>query len=261
MIKRLIFKLLCNSLTGTCIRRLCGSRVPDVRWRGYRFNLADTAIAPRFVASVYWGFYESAEGRLIERHLSDQFDVVELGASIGVISSHIAAKLGSGRKLIAVEPNPNLLPTLKCNIDRHLASGASAIIENAAFSTSQTAVALRIGDDTDHTATQIHKVRLADDDSIVVSATSLSAIVQRQQLEIFTLVCDIEGAEIELLRHDVDALYNCQDLFIELHETTDDRHYAVGDLVQLIEQAGFQRIDSHGNAFYFSRLSHRSPKT
>ncbi len=105
--ERLIFKILCNPFTGTCIRLLMGNHVPDVRWSRFRFNLADTSIAPRFVASVFWGFYESAEGRLIERHLSDQYDVVELGASIGVISSHIAAKLGRGRKLIAVEPNPN----------------------------------------------------------------------------------------------------------------------------------------------------------
>ncbi len=66
MIKRFIFKLLCNSVTGACIRRLWGSRVPDLRWKGFRFNLTDTMIAPRFVASVFWGFYESAEIRLIE---------------------------------------------------------------------------------------------------------------------------------------------------------------------------------------------------
>ncbi len=93
---------------------------------------------------------------------------------------------------------------------------------------------------------------------MIVPATSLSAIVERQQLGKFTLVCDIEGAEIELLRHDSTALDNCQDLFIELHETSDDRKYAVSDLVELIEKAGFQRLDSHGNAFFFSKLANRS---
>lgn len=253
MIKRLIFQALCNSLTGSLIRRLTGSRVPNVRWKRYRFNLTDTVIAPRFVASVFWGFYESAESRLLERHLSGNHDVVELGASIGVISSHVAAKLEAGTKLVAVEPNPNLLATLKCNVERHLPIGASIVIENAAFSTSRASVALRIGDHKDHTATQIHDVDVADTKSLVVPATSLSAILARQNLDKFTLVCDIEGAEIELLKYDLSALDNCQQLFIELHETTDERRYSVQDLVELINQAGFQCVDSHGNAFYFSR--------
>lgn len=221
--------------------------------------MADRAIASRFVASVFWGFYESAEIRLIERHLSKQTDVVELGASIGVVSSHIAARLGQGHRLIVVEPNPTLLPTLKSNIDRHLADGASAHVEHAAFSTSQTSVALCITDNRDHTATQISDISKANAKSIIVPAMSLTAVIERHNLVDYTLVCDIEGTEIALLQYDMNALDRCQHLFIELHETTSDRRYSVADLIQLIETAGFQLEEAQGNAVYFSKRP-RQPK-
>ena len=72
---------------------------------------------------IFWGFYESAELRLIRKHLPATLDVVELGGSLGVVAAHIGQRLEPGRQLISVEANPALIEALRTNITRS-ASGA-----------------------------------------------------------------------------------------------------------------------------------------
>ena len=65
---------------------------------------------------LYWGLYESAEIRFVQRYVGDDVDVVELGSSLGVVSCQIASQLSGDTRLVCVEANEEMLPTLRRNI-------------------------------------------------------------------------------------------------------------------------------------------------
>ena len=70
------------------------------------------------------------------------------------------------------------------------------------------------------------------------------------------MICDIEGAEIEILLKDKEALNNCKFIFIELHKTKLlNIEYSVEDLHGLIESNGFKLEDRYGSVFYYSKFN------
>jgi len=83
-LKLLIAKILCSSLMGVCINTIFRGVLPLKGCRFYVKNL-DSKIK----ASIFWGIYESAEIRFIKKYIDDQYDIVDLGSSIGVSSVFI----------------------------------------------------------------------------------------------------------------------------------------------------------------------------
>ena len=80
------------------IKGIFGDSLPDIRWRGFRFIVTRDGISDRNRAMIFWGFYESAEIRLIEKYFDGKTDVIELGSSMGIVSTHIAKKLVAGKR-------------------------------------------------------------------------------------------------------------------------------------------------------------------
>ena len=253
MIKRLLFKMLCNSVTGSAVTTIFGDRIPDLRWPGYRFIVNRTSVTKRHIASIFWGFYESAEIRLIEGHLTQHTDVVELGGSIGVVSSHIASKLGEGRTLVTVEANPRLIDAIRTNAGRHLKKNANFFAENCAICYSADSVDLRITDN--NTETRVLNEGSEGKGTLTVKACSLAAVVERYGFDNFALVCDIEGSEIEIFMNESVCLKKCKQLFVELHATSyKGGSYSVADLVTIIrERHSFTEVEHHGPVYYFKR--------
>jgi len=86
-------------------------------------------------------------------------------------------------------------------------------------------------------------------------ATTLLEIINNEKLEDFSLVCDIEGSEIELIVLDSEALKRCRDLFIELHEAEyNNIHYTPDDmLAKLVNDHGFKLFARQGAVFYLAK--------
>ena len=60
-----------------------------MRWSGYSFNVSPREMPKRIIASIFWGFYESAEIRLLNKYFKGDSDVIECGASSGIVSAFI----------------------------------------------------------------------------------------------------------------------------------------------------------------------------
>src|SRR5690349_13747309 len=96
---------------GIAIGKLFDERIPS---RGLRIE--SRGLAPEVKSQLLFGTYESAEIRAVHRHLRSDLDVIELGASIGVLSCHIRRKLAMDRHLYAIEPDPNLVKSIEENL-------------------------------------------------------------------------------------------------------------------------------------------------
>jgi FkbM family methyltransferase len=191
-------------------------------------------------AMLFWKMYESAELRFVKKYMDSSYDVVELGGSIGAISIQIGRKI-KGRKLISVEANPSLLKIQREN----LAANGIANFEqiNAAYGSEKQSVWFALGEE--NTLGKIGEEGKGN--GFLVETISLSAIVKAYGLSDYALVCDIEGAEIDLLLHEQEALRMCKLMVIETHETVDqNRRYSAEEMKTMLLQMGFELIDQQG---------------
>ena len=86
--------------------------------RGCVLDTSSARIKDKTKAALYLGLYERAEIDQTRAFVMDNFDVIELGSSIGANSTQILQKMGKNKKLIAVEVDPELCEIIKKNIDK-----------------------------------------------------------------------------------------------------------------------------------------------
>ena len=232
-----VARQLCRPLVGRLVGAATGERV---RCRGAVIDTASALVLPEVKASLYWGLYESAEIRFVQRHLPSDLDVVELGASIGVVSAHVARRLDPGRRLVCVEPNPGLHGVIERNVALNAPAVALRVVHGAVAyggPSVRFAVAKR----------NIDSRIAGSGEGVEVPAVRLGELLRREGLGDFALVSDIEGGEAALLAEDGAALARCRLVIAELH-ATEHRGRAVGvdDLVAALAGLGFTIVDRHG---------------
>lgn len=236
-LKIFLVRNLLSEFVGSLILKIYGDRIP-YKIFGRRIKV-DEKISNRVVASIFWGFYESTEIKFLNRYFSGSRDVIELGSSIGVVASYL--KQGDGSKLICVEADSDLIPLLRQNLNVHKGHGYK--IENAAVWSREGYINFRKGVDSisgniatvDTTGTQ------------KVPTLSLSNVIRKYKISDFDLICDIEGAEVDLVINDQNALENCNFLLLEAHQVKhSSRTYSWSSVVKLFTDAGFILIEQQG---------------
>jgi FkbM family methyltransferase len=255
MIKRMISRVLCNGVTGRLILLLYQHKIPNLRYPHFRFDLREANMDKKLIAAIFWGIYESAEIRFVEKYFKGEVDAIELGASCGVVSSHIVSKLqGNKRRLIGVEANHSLSKTWQSNVAVHNVNGADVLFLNRAISYHGDSVKFALSSNT--TESKIATSDVGENEYIEVSSITLSRLIQEYQISNdYALFCDIEGAELQLFLNEDNSLKKCKYLFIELHESNEQGiYYSVDDLNLLIQKRGFKLIDRHGPVFHYRQL-------
>jgi FkbM family methyltransferase len=237
MAKVLVARQLCRPAIGRLVAAATGDRVLN---RGATIDTGSPLVLPEVKASLYWGFYESAEIRFVQRYLPADLDVVELGASIGVVSAHIARRLAKGRRLLCVEPNPGLHGLVERNVGLN-ASGVALRMVHGAVAYGGSSVRFAVA------RKNIDSRIAVDGDGVHVPAVRLGALLQQEGLGDYALVSDIEGGEAALLAEDGGALARCRLVIAELHATEHGgRAVSVEDLVCSLVGLGFSIVDRHG---------------
>ena len=95
---------------------------------------------------------------------------------------------------------------------------------------------------------------------MTVPACSLRQITANHELDHFSLVCDIEGAEAEFILGDPEALAGCDQCIIECHNTTHlDRWVSVDELLEVLtNRLGFSLVDQRGRVCFLRRDTRQS---
>jgi FkbM family methyltransferase len=246
--KTALAQVLCHPAMG----RLLGACFHDrIRCAGLQFDTSSPRIAPSSKAALFWRLYESAEIRYVDKWLSPDLDVIELGSSIGVVSSHIRRRLNPERRLICVEPDSELsklisvnlrLNRLDHNVDVlnwavHYGWGGSTVLFSPGHSNTTGCV---VGSGAEGTS---------------ITVATLSDLLRRYAISAYALVADIEGSEAGILLCDSDALRNCQQVIIELHDTNFGSLPMSADaLCARFIELGFLLRARHGPVCVFGRI-------
>lgn len=245
--KKMIARLLQSRIISQIILRAYRRRIPH---RGARIDVPESVHS--FIASsLFFHLYESAEIRMIRKHLSTNYPVIEFGSSIGGVSCEIARKLAGSNKLICIEANPSLIGCLKLNLARN-AHGTIFFIKNAmACGTQTTTGSFQISDNS------LISKHIEGQTGLNVNATDIQQIIIENNITAFSLVCDVEGAEVDIFQPPCAGFEHCELLIIELHEVKRrEITYSFSALVALIQNnTNLQLIEQYGSVFVFSRNS------
>jgi FkbM family methyltransferase len=234
-----------NHITIRVISFLLRQRIP---FHNLIIDVSDKVISPMTKALIYWGSYEKRETIFVQKYLTGTEDIVELGSSIGVIGSIISQKQTQG-KYISVEANPELINANKKNLALNRKS--DYVLLNRAVDYANKTISFTSSANT--LAGKIDRKNL-NASAITVETITLNEICTTYNLTNFTLVSDIEGAEITILIKDGAALKKCEKMIIELHNTEyEGIIYSIPDLVTMIINHNFSILDQYESVFVFQR--------
>jgi len=245
-VKARLAQFLSHPILGALISFAVQNRI---RNKGVVIDTSPPAFTPIVKAQLAFGIYESAEIRFVRKYLAGCSRVLELGASLGVTTSHILDVAALGAEVVCVEANPHLLATLQATTARaaertgtrvktiHGAVPADPHIHSPA-------VVLTLGGS--HLGSHVGSPEAGDPGrQLSVPTVDLAEIVRGWTD--YALVCDIEGAEAALILTAQPLLTCASRLVIELHETTyQGAAVTVANLRDALLNMGFLPLEERG---------------
>jgi FkbM family methyltransferase len=245
MIKKLkiiIVNLLTCQIIGRLIAKFYNNLIP---YYGVTINTSKISNY-KTKALIFWKLYEKAEIHFVKKYITEKYDVIEFGSSIGVVSS-ILGKIINEKKLICVEANPNIIPILENNLKiNHIKN--FKIYNCALGNPSEKTSNFEFG-----SSNTTGKISSALDNNALVENITLQKIIKQNKIGKYNIVCDIEGAEYFLIKYNFKELEKCNILIIEVH---DFKHESINvtsdDIITMIcWKTNMTLIDKKGNVLVF----------
>ena len=214
---------------GRCVRLL-----GTVRVEGCRFDVSSPLISNELKCRVFYGRYERTERELLRRHLPAGSPVVELGGGMGLVACIVNRRLQHPDQHVVVEANPQMLPLIERN--RGLNSSRFELV-HAAIGYDGDRMTLRLGEDLLGS-----RFQAADDGDVQV--IQLRDILDRRGFGTCTLICDIEGGEIDLVEHEIETLRSRVGLIVLEEHPEYCREDVRAGMFKLLTRSGFESIDA-----------------
>jgi FkbM family methyltransferase len=219
------------------------------RIHGSIFDLNSSFIPTKLKSRFLISSYEFEARHLIKRFLPRHLPVVELGACIGVVSCMTNRLLDHPEAHEVVEPNRNLLQLLESNRANNACHFA---VRNAAVAYGKTQTPFYPDERFNEGC-----VDRWSDDFMTVPTVTLRQILQERGFPTVSLICDIEGAEYELVRQEGGVLRDhVAWLFLELHRYMDESGV---QLQSTLKALGFELVEQFRHNFAYRNLSGTNP--
>ena len=208
--------------------------------------------SPYLQSLIYWKIYERSEVKLIRSFLKNNIPVVEFGASLGMTSFTICSTVNKNIPVISVEANPKLFYNLNETKNKNNLSNLSLIC--AAVDYSGASIIDFILDESN-----LGSHKGISRNSVSVPTIKLSDIIIKNKLKEFCLVCDIEGAELEMFINETntEVISGCRQIIIELHPASyNGRHYARAEINDIIlEKFKMRTVLTDGKTWVYEKLN------
>lgn len=214
---------------------------------GAWISLDCPAISRGHKSTIFWGLHELDERQLIAKWLPSTHPVIELGGGLGVTACLTNSLLQDPTHHCVVEANPSMIDVLSRNRDwnKHKFE-----IKNAALAYGVSAVAMQ--QQGDFVAAKLGN----PSDSALIPTTCLEKLIERYpNNRAVSLVCDIEGGEIELLKNEPVVLQRrVHTMIVELHPRISGWSSCRWFLARM-SNLGFAKVDRAGDNLVFRNLA------
>jgi FkbM family methyltransferase len=228
----------------------------------YRLTQLPRAMDMGTIGRLFLNTYERHERNLLKNYFLGSEVVIELGSSLGVLTSEIASKCPTAL-IIAVEANLELAELLSVNLQHTNYAPRVKVVSSIYVGKAEIQPKFnKAGTLSSHLS--LEEVTAAERpvkemysmvsslDSPPAHTISLSQILHEVDIcSWFSLVSDIEGAEVFLFG-ERDTLRSCKEIMIELHDNALlGCSVSVCELVSSFEDMGFVLIAKSARAHYF----------
>lgn len=189
------------------------------------------------------GRYELPERRAVKKHLRRDLPVIELGGALGVVACITNKLLAQPAAHVVVEANPRAIPPLTLNKEANhcafeIVNRAIAYdVETVTFSPTVDIASNSIESD----GTQLY----GTEQPVTVKAVQLGSLVAGHGFARFSLVCDIEGKEYDLVCHEIEVLKKADVIVMETHARIigEEKNKA---LISKLTEIGFEIVEEEG---------------
>ena len=180
----------------------CTPEPSDFRWYrdkyGLEFYLHPHYIIDSQIITFGYLFVDEAINNYIERNVKPGMVCLDVGANMGVMSAHLAKKVGPGGVVHCFEPVPHLHRRLRQNIERNNLQGV-AHLHHVALSDKAGDMTMRIADE--NLPNQGIGSLVSDQltelvNAITIKSTTLDDFAEKENLDRIDFIkIDIQGAE------------------------------------------------------------------
>jgi FkbM family methyltransferase len=221
---------------------VCAGNV--VRVDSCTFLVSHPAIRTGAKSLFLLGGYERAEREMLIAYLDRSVPVIELGGSLGVVACITNRLLKQPRRHVVVEANPDLISLLEGNRDRN---GCAFTVVNRAIAYGKESTTFYI-DGKDFLGSS---VQIRTDRPIRVPTVTLGRIIAGFGIDVCTLVCDIEGGETDLVRHEPEVLQEyVAMIIIEVHGWRVGQRQGT-ETLHTLERIGFRCLHEKDGTYVF----------
>ena len=245
-IKKIIAKILISKFVYYTMIRFFNN---NISFNGVLINTDSEIIPISSKGMLFWGFYESAECRMISKYVCSGDQVIELGASLGAVSCVISKIISKNGFCVSVEANPKLIPVIEANYTLNNVNNCKVL--NVAIDYGESRF-VEFYIDEDHLNSSLFKNE-TNSQIVKVKASKLKDLLVFEKRNDLVLICDIEGAEIGFLLNEENLSSYFKLVIVELHEVYQkNKMYTINDLKNLfISKHDFELLDHHGSVFVF----------
>jgi FkbM family methyltransferase len=195
--------------------------------------------------------YELPERRAVARHLRRDLPVIELGGSLGVVACITNKLLENPTAHVVVEANPLAIAQLTLNkesnhcgfeiVNRAIAYGVDTVTFCPTVDLASTSL--------DAYGTQLE----GTEKPVTVEATQLGKLVAGRGFSRFSLVCDIEGREYDLICHEIEVLKSADAIIMETHARMVGEE-KIKVMVNKLRDIGFKVVEEDGYVITLQQL-------
>ena len=191
--------------------------------------------------------YEDFERRAVLQYVRPELPVIELGACIGVVACITNKMLNNPANHVVVEANPNVLPHLNEN---RATNRCEFEILNAAIAYDRESITFVPS--MDFWGSSLEQKNGGD--PVTVKTLRLRDVISARNFKAFTLICDIEGYEYDLVRHEAEVLRNAETIILETHA----RYIGepkTSELLTALRHLGFETVNQDSVTYVLRRPS------
>ena len=189
--------------------------------------------------------YEDFERRAVLQYLRPEIPVIELGGCIGVVACITNKLLNNPADHVVVEANPNVLSHLNEN---RTANQCEFEVLNAAIAYDTKTVTFVPS--MDFWGSSLEQKNGGE--PVTVGTVQLRDIVSKKGFKSFTLICDIEGYEYDLVQHEADLLRNADTIMIETHARIIGESKTL-EMLNTLKELGFRTVNQDSFVYVLQR--------
>ncbi|MCL6705551.1 FkbM family methyltransferase [Pseudomonas sp. R2.Fl] len=230
------------------LRRVSRTSDTPLECRGVKFPEDSNIISPRVRESIVAGRYESKEATQVEKLIKEGDRILEIGSGLGFIST-IAARDPRTESILCYEADPRLIGYIK---SVHELNGIQkTAVRNAALTTDLSYSELTFYIRKNFWGSSFSKTAGEYQSTAVVPTQSFNEVIQ--EFRPTFIVCDIEGAEVELFMNA--DLPGVTRVLMEIHSRVVGRA-GIKRLFDAMSARDFHydEFHSHGSVVLFSHV-------